>query len=80
MSMKLKIGSLYTYPNNRAVYTRSRSTSDIIALIEKNQPFVLLELGEELKWVQPLKVLTTDGVVGWITIGYMEDLVEVKHD
>lgn len=72
----MNIGSLYSYPLNRHVYVDLNSTTEYIDTVKENEPFVLLEI-QELKWADAYKVLTINGIVGWIQIGYPERVKEV---
>ena len=71
----MKIGSLYSYPINRQVFV-GVDNSERIDTIKQNEPFVFLEV-HELKWADAYKVLTINGIVGWIHIGYPERVKEV---
>ena len=74
----MNIGSLYSYPNSRIVFSDEQHTN-CISSMETNEPFVLLEV-KHLKWVEAYKVLTIQGAVGWIHIGYPEKVKEVIYD
>ena len=71
----MNIGSLYSYPNSRNVFSDEQHTN-CISSMETDEPFVLLEV-KHLKWVEAYKVLTIQGAVGWIHIGYPEKVQEV---
>lgn len=77
--MKLQVGGLYSYPNPRIIYTDYKGTSSI-AFMEANEPFAFLEK-TFVEWtrVEAYKVLTSQGIVGWVHIGYPEDLKELSH-
>ena len=65
-------GKFYTYHVERNVYTDPCHTKQIDK-IKQNEPFIYLEKGDaDRKWVETCKVLTINGVVGWIQIGYPE--------
>jgi len=66
----MKIGQLYSYPTSRNLF-RDEKCIECFSFIEKSEPFVLLEV-KQLKWIQSYKVLTTQGSMGWIQIGYPE--------
>lgn len=75
--MKLKVGGLYSYPNPRNIFKDCEGISSIGSM-EADEPFVFLEKSmDEMKWVEGYKVLTSQGIIGWIHIGYPEDLKEI---
>ena len=76
---QLQVGGLYSYNNPRNVYKDYEGISSIGSM-EADEPFVFLEKArDELKWVEGYKVLTSQGIVGWVHIGYPEDLKELSH-
>lgn len=60
-------GKFYAYPVERYVYADLHQSKQIDK-IEYDEPFILLERDYLEYW----KVLTINGVVGWIHIGYTE--------
>ncbi len=74
----MNIGSLYSYPNSRIVFSDEQHTK-CISSMETDEPFVLLEV-KHLKRVEAYKVLTIQGAVGWIRITYPEKVKEVIYD
>jgi len=77
--MDFIVGNLYVYSCQRNIYDSCEGLKKIGSL-EINEPFVILEHSkEELKWCEGYKVLTTKGIVGWIHIGYPEQVIEVKE-
>lgn len=49
-----------------------------IGFIDVDEPFMLLETSH-LKWVESFKVLSAQGIIGYIYIGYPENLTELSH-
>jgi len=77
--IQLQVGGLYSYNNRRNVYKDFEGISTI-GYMEADEPFVFLEkVRGDLKWVEKYKVLTSQGIVGWVHIGYPEDLKELSH-
>lgn len=79
----MKIGTLYQYPSTRRIELfenpkESDYIIDFLGLLEPNEPFVLLETIslEDVFW--RLRILTTDGKMGWITIQIINLLQEAK--
>lgn len=64
----LKVGKLYSYYISRQVYGYNNENTNL-GTIQPHEPFVLLEI-KKLKWVDEYKVITSQGVVGYIQIGY----------
>ena len=83
--MKLKIGALYKYPSIKRIelFDNPEKDSfivDFIGLTEANEPFVLLDyISLEDVWWR-LKILTTDGKIGWVTIQIIKFLEELKKE
>jgi hypothetical protein len=50
---------------------------EVLATINPNEPFVLLEMKPAHEWGQYLKVLTIDGIVGWVFIGNLSQIKNV---
>ena len=71
-------GKLYKYNKARKVYV-DLAGSQTVDDVEQDQPFVFLEVNV-LKWVEAYKVLTINGVVGWIHVGYPEDIEPVGEN
>ena len=73
------VGKFYSYPISRNVYSDqlmgSRQQVDIIS---NNQPFIFLEKGKDVKWGEICKVLTANGIVGWIHVGYPDNIKEIN--
>lgn len=77
--MKLKVGGLYSYRTSRIIYNDCEGIS-AIGSMETDEHFVFLEEARnQLKWVEVYKILTAKGIVGWIHIGYPEDIKELSH-
>lgn len=75
----MNIGGLYSYNNRRNIYKDYEGISTIGSM-EADEPFVFLEKArDELKWVEAYKVLTSQGIVGWVHIGYPEGIKELSH-
>ena len=66
-------GKLYSYGIARRIYSESKGTEQI-GEIEGNEPFLFLGDTVRLKWVETFKVLSSKGIVGWIQVGYPENL------
>lgn len=75
---QLRVGGLYSYNNHRAIYSDREGIQNMVGILEINEPFVLLEDGGEQKWSMAWKVLTAQGIVGWIHIGYPEHIRELS--
>ena len=76
--MKLKVGGLYSYPNPRNIFKDYKGIASIGSM-KAGEPFVFLEkTPDKMKWVEGYKVLTAQGIVGWIQIGYPEDVKELS--
>lgn len=63
---ELKIGKMYVSPKNtkvRFVWLEPDQTGTIFAAIKQNMPFVLLAHNQDQS---SSKVLTSNGIVGWI--------------
>ena len=75
---QLQVGGLYSYPNPRNVFRDYKGISSIGSM-EAEEPFVFLEKVVGIKWAEAYKVLTSQGIVGWVHIGYPEDLKELSH-
>mgnify|MGYP003705129343 FL=1 len=69
-------GKLYKYNKARKVYV-DLAGSQTVDDVEQDQPFVFLEVNV-LKWVEAYKVLTINGIVGWIHVGYPEHIKSVE--
>ena len=69
-------GKLYKYNKARKVYV-DLAGSQTVDDVEQNEPFVFLEVNV-LKWVEAYKVLTINGIVGWIHVGYPEHIKSVE--
>ena len=71
------IGGLYTYPNGRNIWNsidvKAGIPFYIIGWLPPNEPFVLLELSKQ----DSFKVLTTQGIVGWVDYSDEVPLKEV---
>ena len=76
--IQLQVGGLYSYNNLRGVHPDREGTQDLIGILEINEPFVLLESGGKHKWSETYKVLTTQGIVGWIHVLYPVDIRSFK--
>lgn len=74
--MTKKIGGLYSYPLRRMLYVDDGYMSYNVGYVEPNEPFVLLSI-LETGWAGSCKVLTTQGLVGWIDIGDSKSLVKL---
>lgn len=72
----MNIGNLYSYPNQRNVYNDENHPTALIHTLPANEPFVVLEI-ISARWVETYKVLTLDGIVGWIHIGYPENVKQI---
>jgi hypothetical protein len=79
------VGKFYSYYISRIVFSDpfSVGTHHQVDVISKNQPFLFLEKGKEIKgkeikWGEICKVLTANGIVGWIHIGYPDNIKEVN--
>ena len=71
----MNIGGLYTYPALRYLYKDLNNRYEgHLASIDINEQFVVLEVKRG-----DLKVLTTQGIVGWISHIDKPHLVEVKE-
>ena len=77
---ELQVGGLYSYNNLRGVHPDREGTQDLVGVLEINEPFVLLESGGKHKVSETYKVLTTQGVVGWIHVLYPVDIRELKTE
>lgn len=75
--MKLKIGSLYSYHLGRTLHKNYLLSSSPVGYTEANQAFMLLETKVRDN-DNSLKVLNAQGVVGWMRVGYLELLIEMK--
>lgn len=76
--MKFKTGSLYRYYIERRVYDDYGS---MIGLVQENEPFIALSnTTEKLKWCETIKILTLNGVIGWVQFGYPEKICEFEND
>ena len=75
----MKIGGLYSYWGSRHVFENTDCLVDISS-IKRDEPFILLQI-KQLEKVCGLvfKILTTKGIVGWIDIGYPEEVKEVSQ-
>jgi len=78
----MKIGGLYSYWDARSVYPESNDHLESFVTIKQNEPFVLLEMKTVQAWGQyfNFKILTIEGIVGWVFIGYPEEVKEVIYD
>lgn len=76
--MNLKIGKLYSYTTGRNMFSNPQHDGNTIGFIEIDEPFMLLETSQ-LKWVESFKVLSAQGIIGYIHIGYPENLTELSH-
>lgn len=75
----MNIGGLYSYNKRRNIYKDYDGISTIGSM-EIDEHFVFLEQARnQLKWVEVYKILTAKGIVGWIHIGYPEDIKELSH-
>lgn len=72
----MKIGGLYSYDVNRNV-CREESYIHKISTIQANKPFVLLEKSSNEN--EFYKVLTLEGVIGWVYLGDHLRLTEIKQ-
>ena len=70
------VGNLYKYTHARHVFANLDSNQTVDD-IKQNEPFVFLEVNV-LKWVEAYKVLTINGIVGWIHVGYPEHIKSVE--
>ena len=75
--MNLKIGKLYSYSTGRNMFSNPQHDGNPIDFIEIDEPFMLLETSQ---WRKSCKVLSAQGIVGYIHIGYPEHLTELSHD
>ena len=75
---QLQVGGLYSYPNPRNIFRDYKGISSI-GYMEAEEPFVFLEKVVGIKWAEAYKVLTSQGIIGWVHIGYPEDLKELSH-
>lgn len=75
--MNLKIGKLYSYTTGRNMFSNPQHDGNPIDFIEIDEPFMLLETSQ---WLESCKVLSAQGIVGYIYIGYPEHLTELSHD
>jgi hypothetical protein len=77
--IELKVGGLYSYPKPRNIYKDYKGIASIGSM-EADEPFVFLENAKyEMKWAEGYKVLTAQGIVGWVHIGYPENIKEVSY-
>ena len=76
--MNLKIGKLYSYTTGRNMFSSPQYDGNTVGFIDVDEPFMLLEK-IELKWVESFKVLSAQGIIGYIYIGYPEKLTELSH-
>ena len=74
--MNLKIGKLYSYTTGRNMFSNPQHDGNPIDFIEIDEPFMLLETSQ---WLESCKVLSAQGIVGYIYIGYPEHLTELSH-
>lgn len=77
--MKLKVGKLYSYPTSRNIFSTVSHEGNSIGFIETDEPFVFLGI-IHLNWVDSYKILNAKGIVGYIYVGYPENLKELSHD
>lgn len=79
----MKIGKLYSYSTGRNMFSTISHEGNPIGFIDVDEPFMLLET-IELNWkmqaIESVKVLSAQGIIGYIYIGYPEDLTELSHD
>ena len=75
------IGALYTIDTEKWLYLKPDIwKSKGLGSIRKNVPFVILEFGNFQNHVDFIKILTIDGVIGFITC-YCDDIFkEVKSN
>ena len=73
----MNIGGLYSYWDARSIYPESNDYLEVLATINPNEPFVLLEMKTVQEWGQYLKVLTIDGILGWVFIGNLSQIKNV---
>lgn len=73
----MKIGKLYSYSKGRNMFSNPQHDGNPIDFIEIDEPFMLLETSQ---WLESCKVLSAQGIVGYIYIGYPEHLTELSHD
>jgi len=74
------VGKFYSYYISRSVYSdeTQHTLGHQIDMISNHQPFIFLEKGKDVKWGEVCKVLTANGVVGWIHIGYPDNIKAVN--
>jgi hypothetical protein len=70
-------GKFYTYNVERNIYADSSRTKKIDE-IKQDEPFIYLGKDEKLILIENCKVLTINGVVGWILIGYPDHIKAVN--
>jgi hypothetical protein len=73
----MNIGGLYSYWAATSIYTESNDYLEPIAITNPNEPFVLLEMKPAHEWGQYLKILTIDGILGWIFIGNLSQIKNI---
>ena len=76
----LQVGKLYSYPNGRAVFFEPKGVA--IAFTECNEPFVLLDIFDDefdTEWNRSYKILTSQGIIGWVIITNPALIVEIKQ-
>lgn len=76
--MNLKIGKLYSYTTGRNMFSNPQHDGNPIDFIEIDEPFMLLET-VKLNLTESFKVLNAQGIIGYIYIGYPENLTELSH-
>lgn len=77
---EFQIGKLYSYPNGRAVFFEPKGAA--IAFTECNEPFVLLDIFDDVldtEWNRSYKILTSQGIIGWVIITNPALIVEIKQ-
>lgn len=57
------------------MFSNPQHDGNPIDFIEIDEPFMLLET---FQWVESFKVLSAKGIIGYIYIGYPEDLKEIN--
>lgn len=73
------VGKFYSYYISRIVFSdQLMGSHHQVDVISKNQPFIFLEKGKEIKWGEICKVLTANGIVGWIHVGYPDNIKAVN--
>lgn len=74
----MKIGKLYSYSTGRNMFSNPQHAGDPIDFIEIDEPFMLLET-TGIQPIESVKVLSAQGIIGYIYIGYPENLTELSH-